>query len=87
MTHDTQHTPGPWAIYEWDNKVHIEATGRNLIATIARKEQDANAHLIAAAPDMLDALDDVLAIGPGKIMPDAETYAKCQAAIAKARGQ
>lgn len=63
-----QHTPGPWSI-DWNiSRLDIHAGGR-LVATLRRSTRDgpptyddaeakANARLIAAAPEMLEALRD-----------------------------
>lgn len=65
------HTPGPWHIDEhakheittekgpfWVAHVnyHLEVNGE-----LAKKEVEANAHLIAAAPDLLEACQKLLA--------------------------
>jgi hypothetical protein len=69
-----KYTPGPWTYlrdYEFMNVVDSE---RNLIAsarmgdqtrTIESEEREANARLIAAAPDLLEAAKDGLAIIEG----------------------
>ena len=61
-----QHTPGPWYIDRYHNQVLIVDASGNQVANCAparwtnRDEQvplaEANARLIAAAPDLLDAL-------------------------------
>ena len=54
------HTPGPWTV---DAHRNIMATG-GLVAfpgISAGFDQEANARLIAAAPDLLGALEEVLA--------------------------
>ena len=48
-------------------------------------EQEANARLIAAAPDLLEALSEIINDG-GKFVMTNETHRKARAAIAKARG-
>jgi hypothetical protein len=60
----TKHTPGPW---ELENGLRVYAPGKGgpLLATVAylprAKGQDAaNARLMAAAPDMLAALQDAV---------------------------
>ena len=45
----------------------------------------ANAHLIAAAPDLLEALSEIINDG-GKFVMTNETHRKARAAIDKARG-
>ena len=57
----TQHTPGPWIHYPDDNIISTNG-GRKLLEWQARSqfvstiERDANARLIAAAPELLAAL-------------------------------
>lgn len=81
------HTPGPWEI----NQHYVEAVGgpcRARIAIIddgAGTNPEANAHLIAAAPEMLAALEN-LENDNGQAMPPS-AWAKVQAAIAKAKGE
>lgn len=70
MTH-THHTPGPWRFQSGRGAVkrfHVQAAGGYQIACtpeISRCEseaagQEANARLIAAAPDLLGALESIL---------------------------
>ena len=69
-----QHTPGPWAVQEpMDHELWIVEDGKEayewrVIAglpwpsekgDIARKQVEANARLIAASPDMLEALEQI----------------------------
>jgi len=62
----TKHTPGPWKIIRLDNEVYInpdrESGEYALIARIngthRRDSQEANARLIAAAPELLEALKE-----------------------------
>ncbi len=87
---ETKHTPGPWEVElgtanrDW----HIIKRGTAWNATSA--ERDANARLIAAAPDLLAALALILADysaaygGDEKDEPKAMKAAR--AAIAKAEG-
>ncbi len=92
----TKHTPGPWMLGDSDLRVsqfsiHGKTTNRH--STIARmvsmehgmaiEEIYANAHLMAAAPDLLEALQN-LENDDGRI-PD-HAWAMVQAAIAKATG-
>ena len=65
----TQHTPGPWAV----DDTGYRAPGNGLcvmawpecVAVVGANNphlpQDANAHLIAAAPDLLEALKEIAA--------------------------
>jgi lysophospholipase L1-like esterase len=60
---NTQHTPGPWSINDWPQAnadIAIGAVGTPLIARVPLRdvsvnEQQANAALIAAAPELLEA--------------------------------
>lgn len=59
------HTPGPWTVLEGDSVVHIlDTSGRRLAVTDTKRYWErhdatdiANARLIAAAPDLLAALE------------------------------
>ena len=85
------HTPGPWTIQEQaDGHLGIYQT-HALVATIRHKpEESANARLIAAAPDLLAALEACLpivdahrryALGEGDV-----TAMTARATIARAKG-
>lgn len=62
-----KHTPGPWSINNWpqpDSSIAIGATGTPLIARVQLRdvsinEHNANARLIAAAPELLEALSEL----------------------------
>lgn len=89
----SKHTPGPWQ----RDGLSISAPQRGVVARCPTVKNGGvfdcsdNAHLIAAAPDLLEALKECL--------PDLEHYAsthgpgpdrrleQARAAIAKARGQ
>ncbi len=94
----TKHTPGPWNfVTKWCDQV-ISDDGCVCILTdynangVSRtiKERRENARLIAAAPDLLDALMRLIATGLDQrthheFMSDPTHYAR--AAIAKATGE
>ena len=98
---ETKHTPGPWGHYQRDGSAHLRfisgpsprAIAIATIESIPEKYQDAesieaNAHLIAAAPDMLEALESILDgvdCQPGYIRERGIEIAR--AAIAKAKGK
>ena len=100
MTHTTQHTPGPWAVSDDGDMTLIIHAPKDEV-DIARMSNDcemfseirANAHLIAAAPAMYEALSDVPL--PSCNGDKAEWYARfyawyCgarQAALAQAEGR
>tara|TARA_R110000868_G_scaffold242882_1_gene498464 strand:+ start:184 stop:471 length:288 start_codon:yes stop_codon:yes gene_type:complete len=92
-----KHTPGPWVIFCSNLCVGNETTS---VATNGCSkgdkhhtgcaqpggEREANAHLIAAAPEMFEALKD-LANEYGKIDFHENVYRKAIWAIAKAEGR
>ena len=96
-----QHTPGPWMAIESQPGVHwidIRETIGGAIATVWNDYEGANSRLIAAAPELLEALETLL-VREGE-HPDFEDDAdgcdlvvtvgdirKARAAIAKARGK
>ena len=101
-----RHTPGPWinnATWELQNADrHIcvdDGQWSRVIARVKHTDKDdalANARLIAAAPDLLEALKELLALGPvfrdirafkrGRraYLSDHKSAIKARAAIAKA---
>lgn len=97
----TEHTPGPWA-YAGNGNITTQAahygftvasvdtfTGRSCCPD---EERRANARLIAAAPDMLAALEGLLtnAPAPKSVKQDYHYMVSREAAkraIAKARGE
>ena len=87
---DTKHTPGPWVVTQ-DNKGSLDdyciGTGQRIdeVATCSKRD----AHLIAAAPDLLESLELAL-----EYMGYHNGEYDCQdkldlinAAIAKAKGK
>lgn len=89
---DTQHTPGPWRA-EWVPKGQRPWVGRiaegrwaALACGKTDEEAEANARLIAAAPELLAALQAVADYWAGGDVP-ADIDAAMRAAIAKATGQ
>lgn len=90
------HTPGPWAVNPFDAKVDAFDTGKPLPVcamlwpTDERTEETtyANANLISAAPDMLEALerlcrnaDDLDRFGL------SDEFEQAERAIRKAKGE
>ena len=81
---ETKHTPGPWeacgcTIYAWENRIgqtwDAEDDG------LPTPEMEANARLIASAPDLLWALRRAL-----PHIEDQDAYNYAREMIAKARG-
>lgn len=71
MTHTTKHTPGPWLIAKngqagatfhiWRNDAAGKGQGNEGYAHIVKHVHgEANANLIAAAPAMYEALQDIV---------------------------
>lgn len=98
---DTKHTPGPWSSdheYEetWDTQTNIYVGVKNILiaqvcetdGNISNEEFEANARLIAAAPDLLEALKRIefMCAAPPDFS-DATMQEIARAAIAKATGQ
>ncbi len=92
----TKHTPGPWSPAYLDHAGQRVVKGEHIeICTCwhhsvmsIEKEMEANARIIAAAPDMFEALDrslSWLASYPGG--GASECYDQARSAIAKARGE
>lgn len=85
------YTPAPWTVR---TRASIDYEGNIEIAEACEGEHEANARLIAAAPELLDALKDVLErfknerdIQLGNGYPeDYVSITAAEAAIAKAEG-
>lgn len=95
MSEQLKHTPGPWitkgcsGIYQTPD---IYDKGGNCIAYLdsrgalaSKNEMLANANLIAAAPDLLEAITAFLN-SPSEF-DDAEVIKKIHKALAKAKGE
>lgn len=86
------HTPGPWELHkqstllmvgDCDWSLHTEEAGAFLLfCHHPDAPAKANAHLIAAAPELLAALKEVVAISDRK----HDAWDMARAAIAKAEG-
>lgn len=87
------HTPGPWTIeYEteggepYDDGVRIDSPE----GPVAFNVIDCSAHLIAAAPELLVALKELVHYDEGSSEQGSfgyEVLQRCKAAIAKAEGR
>ena len=105
----SKHTPGPWKIHEHGVGFEVECANGNVVAqaqqvTALRQDtmqsaRKANARLIAAAPELLEALSkfvefaelhgEVVFSGGGMSAIDAMNActSEARAAIAKAKGE
>lgn len=89
---DTTHTPGPWTVSQPSEKYIDTATGS--VAALTYGATKADAHLIAAAPDLLAALTKLVANWDANHIPSALDdlsppnldIGAARAAIAKAKG-
>lgn len=97
----TTHTPGPWGIWGEEGTRDIPVgpdngglavaqiimtTASGMMNEASAERGMANARLIAAAPDLLEALRSVLLLIPGIDYFTHPTYISARAAIAKAEG-
>lgn len=98
-----QYTPGPWEVEAgkvvapeqpkrvWgENKQYsgnFIVCQPHLYVSSDRAAQEANAQLISAAPDLLDALERLVHMAECNTTPGPNTLAQARAAIAKARGE
>ena len=91
---ETSHTPGPW---EWSGRTHPAEIGiinpaRDHMLVIALltsgnvENQSADARLIAAAPDLLEALEAYVGWAERVELRAETVYIKACAAILKAKG-
>ena len=94
---ETKHTPGPWAYHNTPTPfIHVAAGGLPICQIYTSTahgqsmgEQFANARLIAAAPELLEALKACAAVCAGETMNKRgliSALEQARAAIAKATG-
>jgi hypothetical protein len=95
----SEHTPGPWMV--GTRKPYVEVWGpmrmgaSPILASMESEPREANARLMAAAPDLLAALKqctaradkDLKEFFRSRTDECARDYALCMAAIAKAEGK
>lgn len=88
-----QHTPGPWEAGHYSSVVGLPVVAQpdptqNTIIICGvrgnREEAEANARLIAAAPDLFAALAEVAVLGHGKCTIGKPLAEMIRAAISKA---
>lgn len=92
----TTHTPGPWA-QKWNARVSpercsiIDNSGKTICTINPREEDQDNANLIAAAPELLEIASDIFDKINSKqidanngIVIDSYTWHKLNSAIQKA---
>ena len=79
------HTPGPWRVGDAGRTVFGPPNGQPSPETVANVRSRENARLIAAAPELLAALQFVLEDGNSEL--DHEARIILTAALAKARAE
>lgn len=87
MSNPNKFTPGPWAAYgRIDGRISIKAGEACLIAVVAKQPAawEANAALIAAAPEIFECLVEVLEYA--KATGETALAHKVQKYISKATG-
>ena len=80
----TNHTPAPWAIDDCVDYIDIIDANKNTIVVVENDNQH-NAKLISAAPELLEALIAILEY-PYAVLP-IELWDKARTAITKATGE
>lgn len=81
---NTKHTPGPWHCYQPKDSPRQITDGEMRICTMTNRSQEiANARLIAAAPELLEALKYIEGRLPER---DTKSIGCARAAIDKALG-
>jgi hypothetical protein len=98
----SKHTPGPWTFGHWGDDFWVSPDSSGLTQKVARvtwgmgeerKEGRENARLIAAAPELLEALSGLVDAceahnsANGREMVDRHALERARAAIAKAEGR
>jgi len=91
----SKHAPGPWKITHSEvNGYRVsDSTGWGVAVVLKDVNDEANAHLIAAAPQMLEALERlrgwVVAEAEqfGAVLPDDDIMEQATAAIRAAKGE
>lgn len=90
---DTKWTAGPWQVARWPESSHhftieVNTQGYNVARTFGgifpESQEKANAHMIAAAPELYKALAGLLTGHPSGDSPEQKIG---RAALAKARGE
>ncbi|WP_272658829.1 hypothetical protein [Providencia sp. PROV148] len=89
-----KHSPAPWH-YNGNHRAAVEGSTTDMVASVYpmhyenAEEMKANAHLIAAAPELLEALIEMQRNGRKQGWNDAyeSSMEKTRLAIAKALGQ
>jgi len=79
------HTPGPW-IVDFDRRYFVNAGSSPIAEMFTDINMEANARLIAAAPELLEACKEFIECGPNA-GNNQDLIAQIKKAIAKADGE
>jgi hypothetical protein len=92
----TQHTPGPWSVTDGHYPSFKQISGPSFKISVVMwatdlteddyRKRDADLHLIAAAPELLEALKLAVRQNSHDMVMTGEELRKCEAAISKATG-
>jgi hypothetical protein len=87
----SKHTPGPW-VYDGCWQDIVSCDGKIIaFASLDGEQSEYDARLIAAAPELLEALEELSLlmddVRNGEYTPDHLTTQPARAAIAKAKGE
>lgn len=96
-TNDARHTPGPWkaveAAYNPPGWLWVQNGPGALLADVHQNvnipldARNANARLMAAAPELLEALQEIITAADGEGWSQLDAgFTKARAAVAKALG-
>ena len=84
----SKHTPGPWKLrkHSTNDTIWNIETPQKSVATTYNDEKGADAHLIASAPELLEACKDAKKYIAETLNPHSPLYKNLEQAIAKAEG-
>lgn len=90
----TNHTPGPWN-YESEDNIIYSADGARIIDVsliprsihVGLDERKANGQLAASAPELLEALEGLLAVSVDTSPAELRAMIAARETIAKAKGE
>jgi hypothetical protein len=83
-----KHTKGPWKYVKSTSYHSIQAEGPCDIARLVNSNREANAHLVSAAPEMLELVEILLNMTVNAVDPEgfSDIRNKCYQVLAKAKG-
>ena len=90
---ETKHTPGPWVVKSARSGFYVESQFDVIVESLdefgryGAIDDEANARLIAAAPELLEALEGCIVVIDNGRVPSLNFQAAARAAIAKAKGE